>query len=92
METLKNIQYKFTDGSEITIDNKQQATIVGHTKQFAYSIWKTATKDKSLLPMWTAIFIKLCEELHKRHGIVLEHTDYFTGITINNFDNLINSK
>lgn len=86
---MKNITYKFTDGSEITIDDKQQATITGHTKQFAFALWMQASKDKSLKNMWTAIFVGICEGLHKKHGIVLEHTDHFTGKTVNHFDNLI---
>lgn len=85
----KNIEYKFTDGSEIIIDNKQQATITGGTKQFAYTLWRIATKDKSLKHGWTAIFIGIADGLHNKHGIVLEHTDYFTGVTVNHWDNLM---
>jgi len=91
MNNQKHIEYKFTDGSEICIDNNQQATIIGSTKQFAYSLWRTCAKDQSLKNHWTAIFIKVADTLHQKHGIVLEHTDYSTGITVNHFENLINS-
>ena len=86
---MKHITYKFTDGSEIDIDNFHNATITGHTKQFVYQFWDIVSKPKTPRGMKTAIFVALCEAMHAKHGIVLEHTDHFTGITVNHFDNLI---
>lgn len=86
---MKHITYKFTDGSEITIDDKHHATISGHTKQFAYRLWTAARKDISMKTMWTALFIGIADGLHKKHGIVLEKTDHFTGKTVNHFENLM---
>lgn len=89
LNATKHIEYKFTDGSEIIIDNNHQATITGSTKQFAYTLWRSATKDLSLKSCWTAIFIGIANGLHNKHGIVLEHTDFFTGERVNHFENLM---
>lgn len=88
---MKHITYKFTDGSEIDIDNKNQATILGSTTHFAYTLWMQSTKDQSIKTAHLFIFCSICEELHKKHGIVIEYTDHFTGITVNHFENLLKS-
>ena len=88
----KHITYKFTDGSEIDIFDNQTATIIGSTKQFAYSIWRNVTSRKEIPKrLWTAAFIAVADGTHKEHGIVLEHTDHFTNKTVNHFKNLINN-
>jgi len=87
---MKHITYKFTDGSEIDIDDNNTATIIGNTKQFAYSIWREVTSRKEIPQrLWTSAFIEVAEGTHKKHGIVLEYTDHWLGKTVNHFDNLM---
>lgn len=88
---MKHITYKFTDGSEIDIDDNQTATILGSTEQFAYKIWREVTSRKELPKrLWTAAFIGVADGVHEKHGIVVEHTNHFLGTTVNNFNKLIN--
>jgi len=79
---MKHITYKFIDGSEIDIANDQTATIVGSTKQLAYSLWGVATQDISAKNIWAYIFCQICNQLHSKYSIVIEYTDHFSGVTV----------
>jgi hypothetical protein len=85
----KHLTYKFTDGSEIDIFDDQTATIIGSTTQFAFLLWQQSKKDNDLKQYWTAIFVRLADAIHKKHGIVLEYTDHFLQKTVNHFNNLM---
>lgn len=74
---MKHLTYKFNDGSEIDIHNDQTATIVGSTKQLAYSLWQIATQDKGAKNLHTAIFVGIVDKLNPRWKFVVDYTDHF---------------
>ena len=76
MNIVKCLTVKFIDGSEIDVYNTMNATITKSTTHLAYTIWKTATKDKELRQFHLAFFQEMVTRLDKKYKIVVSIVDW----------------